>query len=63
MNVNIINTGELSQTGARNKKIKKFIGKDENFLMTYGDGLSNVDIKKLIEFHKKHKKNCNNDIC
>ncbi len=55
-NVNIINTGELSQTGARIKKIKKFIGKDENFLMTYGDGLSNVDIKKLIEFHKKHKK-------
>jgi len=54
-NVSIINTGLNSQTGARIKKIKKFIH-DDDFLLTYGDGLSNVNIKKLITFHKKHNK-------
>ena len=54
--VNIVNTGLKTQTGARIKKIKRFI-KDENlFFMTYGDGVSNVNIKKLLQFHKKHKK-------
>ena len=54
-NVSIINTGLNSQTGARIKKIKKFIH-DDDFLLTYGDGLSNVNITKLIRFHKKEKK-------
>ena len=53
--VNIIDTGEKTQTGARIKKIKNFID-DKCFMMTYGDGLSNVDISKLLAFHKKHKK-------
>ena len=54
--VNIVNTGLKTQTGARIKKIKRFL-KDENlFFMTYGDGVSNVNIKKLLQFHKKHKK-------
>ncbi len=55
-NVNVINTGLKTQTGARIKKIKKYI-KDENlFFMTYGDGVTNVNINKLLQFHKKHKK-------
>ena len=42
-------------TGGRLKRLKKYL-KDESFLMTYGDGLSNVNIKKLIKFHKRNKK-------
>ena len=41
-------------TGGRLKKLKKFL-KDETFLMTYGDGLSNVNLNKLIKFHKNKK--------
>ena len=43
-------------TGGRIKKIKKFINKDENFCLSYGDGLSDVNIQKLIKFHFKIKK-------
>ncbi len=54
--VNVINTGLRTQTGARIKKINKYL-KDENlFFMTYGDGVTNVNIKKLLQFHKKHQK-------
>ena len=55
-NIKIINTGQQAQTGARIKKIKKLIGEDENFFMTYGDGLSNIDLHSLIDFHKKQNK-------
>ncbi len=55
-NIKIIYTGQQAQTGARIKKIKKFIGEDENFFMTYGDGLSNIDLHSLIDFHKKQNK-------
>ena len=41
-------------TGGRLKKLKKFLNK--TFLLTYGDGLSNLNLKKLVEFHKKNKK-------
>jgi len=41
-------------TGGRLKRLKKYL--DQTFLMTYGDGLSNVNIKKLINFHKQNKK-------
>ncbi len=54
--VQVINTGLETQTGARIKKIKEYIGKDENFFMTYGDGLSNINLKKLLEFHKNNNK-------
>ena len=37
-------------------KIKKFFSKDENFMLTYGDGLTNQNLKKLYNFHIKHKK-------
>ena len=42
-------------TGGRLKRLAKYLG-NETFLMTYGDGLSNIDLKKLIEFHKKNGK-------
>ena len=53
--ITLIDTGLETQTGGRIKKIKKYINKND-FCLTYGDGLSNVDIKGLINFHKKHKK-------
>ena len=51
--ITLIDTGEKTQTGGRIKKIRKYI--DDTFLMTYGDGLSNVNINKLLHFHKKNK--------
>ena len=54
-NINLIDTGQKTMTGGRLKRLKKNLG-DEPFMLTYGDGLSNVNIKKLIDFHKKNKK-------
>lgn len=50
--VTLVETGESSMTGGRIRKIKEYVG-NETFCMTYGDGVSNVNIAKLIEFHKK----------
>ena len=49
-------TGLNTQTAGRVKKIGKFLENDEPFMLTYGDGLSNVNILKLLNFHKKNKK-------
>jgi len=49
--VTLIDTGELTQTGGRIKKIKNYL--DGTFCLTYGDGLSNLNINNLISFHKK----------
>ncbi len=54
-NINLIETGKNTMTGGRLKRLKKHLGK-ETFMMTYGDGLSNVNLKKLLKFHKKNKK-------
>ena len=54
-NINLIETGKKTMTGGRLKKFKKLMN-NERFLLTYGDGLSNVNIKKLINFHKQNKK-------
>ncbi len=54
--IKVIDTGLKTQTAARIKKIRKYLGNDKNFCMTYGDGLSNVNLKKLVKFHFKHKK-------
>ncbi len=54
--VNIIDTGLKTQTGARIKKLYKYLKKEENFFMTYGDGLANVNIKKLLKEHKKNNR-------
>jgi glucose-1-phosphate cytidylyltransferase len=53
--VTLVDTGLETMTGARIKKVKEYIG-NEPFLLTYGDGVSDVDIHKLVEFHKKHGK-------
>ena len=55
-NVKIVNTGLNSLTGLRIFKLKKFFEKGENFYLTYGDGVSNVNLNKLVNFHKKNKK-------
>ena len=53
-NVMTIHTGDETPTGGRIKKIEKYL--NENFIVTYGDGLANVNIDKLIDFHIKHEK-------
>ena len=54
-NVKIVDTGLNTMTGGRLKRLSKYL-KKETFLMTYGDGLSNVNLKKLVKFHKQKKK-------
>ena len=54
--VTLLDTGLDTLTGGRIKRARDYIGKDD-FLLTYGDGLSDVDISKTVEFHKKHGKN------
>ena len=53
--VTIIDTGLQTMTGGRIKRIQKYIG-SKPFMMTYGDGVCDVDISKLVEYHKSHKK-------
>lgn len=53
--VHLIDTGKNSMTGGRLHRLQNEL-KNETFMLTYGDGLANVDIKKLLEFHKKHGK-------
>ena len=53
--VTLIDTGFNTMTGGRIKKIQKYIG-EEPFLLTYGDGVSNVNISELVNFHKTHGK-------
>ena len=53
--VTLAHTGEHAMTGARVKRVERYIDGDD-FMVTYGDGLSNVDITKLYEFHKSHNK-------
>ena len=55
-NIKYVKTGLQTMTGGRIKKIKKFINEDENFCLSYGDGLSDVNIQKLIKFHLQNKK-------
>ncbi len=53
--VTLIDTGRDSMTGGRIKRAKKYIG-NETFMLTYGDGVSDINIQKLVEFHKKKGK-------
>lgn len=53
--VTLLDTGLDSMTGGRVKRAQSFVG-DEPFMLTYGDGVSNIDIKALVEFHKTHGK-------
>ena len=54
--VSIIDTGKKTLTGGRLKKAAQNLEENETFMFTYGDGVSNVNLKKLILFHKKQKK-------
>jgi len=54
--VTLVDTGEKSMTGGRLKRVKQYVENDELFCLTYGDGVSDVDIAKLIEFHRAHGK-------
>ena len=53
--VTLIDTGLHTMTGGRIKRIKDYIG-DETFMLTYGDGVSDINVKKLLSFHKKQGK-------
>ena len=53
--ITLVDTGVNSMTGGRLKRIKEYVG-NERFFLTYGDGVSDVNIKQLLEFHKKQNK-------
>jgi glucose-1-phosphate cytidylyltransferase len=53
--IKLINTGKYTMTGGRIHKIKKFLDDSDSFCLTYGDGISDVNISKLIKFHYKQK--------
>lgn len=53
--VTVADTGLMTMTGGRIKRVRPYIG-DETFMMTYGDGVCDVDISKLVAFHKSHGK-------
>ena len=53
-NVTLVDTGEKTMTGGRIKKIYNYVKGEDAFCMTYGDGIGNINISKLISFHKKH---------
>ena len=54
-NINLIDTGEKTMTGGRVKRLQKYIG-NETCMLTYGDGISNIDLNSLLKFHKSHGK-------
>ena len=54
-NINLVDTGQKTMTGGRVKRLKKFIG-NETCMLTYGDGLANINLDALLDFHKKHGK-------
>jgi glucose-1-phosphate cytidylyltransferase len=54
-NVTLINTGDDTMTGGRLKRVRDYL-EDDDFCFTYGDGISDINITDLIEFHKNHKK-------
>ena len=53
--IHLIDTGLKTMTGGRIKRMKKFLEREEDFMLTYGDGISNVNINKLYKLHKKNK--------
>ncbi|MDC3315679.1 glucose-1-phosphate cytidylyltransferase [Candidatus Thioglobus sp.] len=54
--ITLVDTGDSSMTGGRLSRVAKYIKNEESFCFTYGDGLSDINITKLIEFHRKHGK-------
>src|SRR6516162_535263 len=56
--VTLAETGQDTMTAGRINRIKPYIGKDRDFLLTYGDGLSNIDINATVQAHRRAKKIC-----
>ncbi len=54
--VTLVDTGEKTMTGGRIKRIKDYVKDEDAFCLTYGDGVSNVDITKLLKFHSSHNR-------
>jgi glucose-1-phosphate cytidylyltransferase len=54
--ITLVDTGPNTMTGGRLKRVKKFLQDEEAFCFTYGDGVSDINIKSLIDFHSSHKK-------
>ena len=52
--ITLVDTGETTMTGGRLKRVATYLGSDEDFCFTYGDGVSDINITKLIEFHRLH---------
>jgi len=55
-NVHLVDTGLNTQTGGRIKRLASWLGEDDTFFLTYGDGLGDVDLSALLAFHKRHGK-------
>jgi len=53
--VTLVDTGLNTKTAGRLQQVRKYLG-NEDFMLTYGDGISNIDINKLVKFHQQHKK-------
>lgn len=54
--VDIVDTGELTNTGGRVRRLAAFLTEEKNFCLTYGDGVANVDIRAAVDFHRAHGK-------
>ena len=54
--VTLVDTGDNSMTGGRLKRVLPYLKDEENFCFTYGDGVSDINIKELVNFHKSHGK-------
>lgn len=54
--ITLVDTGQNTETAGRVKRIRDYVLPDSEFCLTYGDGLGDIDIRKLIDFHLKHKK-------
>ena len=61
--ITLLDTGVKTMTGGRLKFMKNYLNKDENFMFTYGDGISSVNLKKLENFQKKKRKTYNSNSC
>jgi len=55
-NVTLVDTGHDTMTGGRLKRVRKFLDNEENFCFTYGDGVADINISELLEFHSAHQK-------
>ena len=54
--IHLVDTGLQTQTGGRLKRLREWLDEDETFLFTYGDGVTDLDIRALVRFHKSHGK-------